>query len=242
MRTSKLTFANAIALIALFASLGGTVYAAAKIDGKTIRKASIPADRFQADSLTGTQINESSLDAVARAERAGEARNALRASSAPRALSAEQADTAAAADRAATARAVPAASHAAGADAAGFAQVAGALGGVAPGSYLRDCSGRGAVKGYILFDPQAADPTVSEYNCSGAPVQVQKVDGDYNVTFPGANGATNGANVGVGTAFGLHSLIGVRFLNGPNAFEVELRSSEGPERDLSNEKWSLVVF
>ncbi|HVQ58251.1 MAG TPA: hypothetical protein VMS60_05010 [Solirubrobacterales bacterium] len=242
-RTPKITFANAIALIALFASLGGTVYAAAKINGKTIRKASIPADRFQADSLTGVQINEGSLDTVARAERAVEAKNALRAGSAPRASAADQADTAASADRAATARTVPEATHAGTADAAGFAQAAGALGGVPPSSYLRDCEGRGAVKGYVLFDPQRAGaPKLSEFNCSGAAVQVQKVDGDYNVTFPGANGATNGANIGVGTAFGLHSLIGVRFLAGPNVFEVELRSSEGPDRDLSNEKWSLVVF
>ncbi|HEX6665857.1 MAG TPA: hypothetical protein VF081_04620 [Solirubrobacterales bacterium] len=238
MRTPKFTFANAIALIALFASLGGTVYAAAKIDGKTIRKSSIPADRFQADSLTGVQINEGSLDTVARAERAVEAKNALRAGSAPRATAADQADTAASADRAATARTVPEASHAGTADTAGFAQVAEALGGSAPGSYVQDCDGIGAIKGYLLFDPQApGDHIVSKYNCAGGIVQVQKVEGDYSVTFTGGNRASMGA----GTAFGLHSLLGVRFVE-PGVFTVELESSEGPGRDLSREPFSLIVF
>ncbi|HEX5610529.1 MAG TPA: hypothetical protein VFX45_10620 [Solirubrobacterales bacterium] len=235
----KLTFANAIALIALFISLGGTVYAAAKINGKTIRKASIPADRFQPDALTGVQIAESSLETVPKADKVVEAAAAARADSVPRVREANEAQTAAFADRVPSARTAPAATHSRTADAAAFAQVAEKLGGRAPGAYLDDC-GNGAVKGYVLFDPQApGNHKVAEYNCAGGVVQVQKNAGasaSYNVTFTGATGA----NMGITNAFGLHSLSGVDFANG--IFRVFIDHSEGFGRDLSREPFSLIVF
>ncbi|HVQ58254.1 MAG TPA: hypothetical protein VMS60_05025 [Solirubrobacterales bacterium] len=246
MRTPKLTFANAIALIALFASLGGTVYAAAKIDGKTIRKASIPADRFKPDGLTGAQIDEGTLDTVPRADRVAQVNNVPRAGFVPQVPEADEADVADTAVRAQAADRASFAPTASRADTADTAVNAETLGGQAPGAYVGDCEGRGAVKGYVLFDPQRAGaPKRSEFNCSGRQVQVTK-DGDcacYTVTFPGANGTgSNGADMGVTTAFGLHSLSGVDFDATSRTFRVFLDSSEEIGRDLSNERWSLVVF
>jgi hypothetical protein len=78
------TFSNVVACLALFMALGGTVYAAGKINGKQIQPSSIPGNRLKAssvatkqlkakavtpgkvkpNSLTGTQINESTLTGV----------------------------------------------------------------------------------------------------------------------------------------------------------------------------------
>lgn len=55
------TFSNLVALIALFVALGGTVYAASKINGKTIVKNSIPGNRIKKGSLTGSQIKNQAL-------------------------------------------------------------------------------------------------------------------------------------------------------------------------------------
>jgi hypothetical protein len=60
----RITFSNVVALLALFFALGGTVYAAAKISGKTIKPKSIPANRIKPGSLTSKQIKDSSLAAV----------------------------------------------------------------------------------------------------------------------------------------------------------------------------------
>jgi hypothetical protein len=55
------TFSNVIACIALFAALGGTVYAAGKISGSQIKPKSIPGNRIKPNSLTGKQIKAGSL-------------------------------------------------------------------------------------------------------------------------------------------------------------------------------------
>jgi len=82
-----LTFSNVVAFVALFVALGGSVYAAGKINGKQIKPSSIPGNRLKAssvatkqlkskavtagkvkpNSLTGTQVNESSLKGVSAA-------------------------------------------------------------------------------------------------------------------------------------------------------------------------------
>lgn len=59
-----LTFSNAIALIALFVALGGSVYAASKLNGKQIKKSSVPGNRLKPDSVGGKQVNESKLGTV----------------------------------------------------------------------------------------------------------------------------------------------------------------------------------
>lgn len=78
-----------ISCLALFAALGGTVYASSTISGKTIKKSSLPGNRvkknslpgnrIKKNSLTGTQINESKLGQVPSAGSAVNATNAVNA-------------------------------------------------------------------------------------------------------------------------------------------------------------------
>jgi hypothetical protein len=56
-----ITFSNVIACIALFVALGGSVYAAAKIDGKQIKAKSIPGNRIKPKTLTAKQVKPRSL-------------------------------------------------------------------------------------------------------------------------------------------------------------------------------------
>lgn len=82
-----LTFSNVVACLALFIALGGSVYAAGKINGKQIKANSLPGNRLKpksiaanrikpktltgrqvkAGSLTGTQIKQSTLTGVSAA-------------------------------------------------------------------------------------------------------------------------------------------------------------------------------
>ena len=64
LRGRRPSAAMVVALIALFAAVFGTAYAANKISGKMIRKGSEPGNRIKDDSLTGKQVNESSLGVV----------------------------------------------------------------------------------------------------------------------------------------------------------------------------------
>jgi hypothetical protein len=81
-----LTFSNVVAVIALFLALGGSVYAAGKINGKTVKRNSLPGNRLKADSVTGLQVNEGSLGVV---PNAGNATNAVNATNATNASSAQ---------------------------------------------------------------------------------------------------------------------------------------------------------
>lgn len=63
----RLSPSMAVALLALLVALTGTSYAAAKINGKSIQKASIPGNRLKADAATGAQVKEASLGTVPRA-------------------------------------------------------------------------------------------------------------------------------------------------------------------------------
>lgn len=111
-----------VALVALFAGLCGSVYAAGgkhKISGKTIKAKSMPGNRImpnslagnrikaktlvgnrlRADTVTGTQVNESTLARVPLAERAAGAETAKLADNATNALNAADALSAANADK-----------------------------------------------------------------------------------------------------------------------------------------------
>jgi hypothetical protein len=77
-----------VALVALFAALGGTGYAAATFNGRDIQKRSIPANRIVSNALGGRQIDESKLGPVPVAQQA------LSAQTAASATHAAQADTA----------------------------------------------------------------------------------------------------------------------------------------------------
>jgi hypothetical protein len=59
-----LTYANVMSTIAVFLVLGGTVYAAAKINGSEIKRNSIPGNRVKRHSLTKAQINRAKLGTV----------------------------------------------------------------------------------------------------------------------------------------------------------------------------------
>jgi hypothetical protein len=65
--------AMVVAVIALFASLAGSVYAASKINGGNIKKSSIPGNRIKSDSVTGKQVKESTLGTVPDATNASNA-------------------------------------------------------------------------------------------------------------------------------------------------------------------------
>ncbi|HVQ58253.1 MAG TPA: hypothetical protein VMS60_05020 [Solirubrobacterales bacterium] len=195
MTRPKLTFANAIALIALFIALGGTVYAAAKINGRTIRKGSIPADRLKADSLTGLEINEQLLGTVP---------SAMRASTVPRAAQAGRAPSAARATRAANAEVAVSAGSAESAqraDRAGLAAQAGlvadvpALGGVPAENYLRKCAGQTVLAAVTVdINFQSKVPFVvddREFNCAGPRIAIERLrEGETIVTVPNVPAGT----------------------------------------------------
>jgi hypothetical protein len=83
-----------VALVALFAALGGTGYAAATLSGRDIQKRSIPANRVVNNSLGGGQINESKLGPVPVAQQALTAQTAASATHAAQADSADSATNA----------------------------------------------------------------------------------------------------------------------------------------------------
>lgn len=90
-----------IACLALFVALGGTVLAATKIDGKTIKVKSLPGNRLKVGSVPGNRIAPRSLlGSQIRVDTLGEVPNATHASSAD---TARHAQTATAADHAADA-------------------------------------------------------------------------------------------------------------------------------------------
>jgi hypothetical protein len=68
--------AMVVALLALFVAMGGSVYAASKINGTTVKKNSLPGNRIKKNSVTGTQVNESTLGAVSSASNATHATTA----------------------------------------------------------------------------------------------------------------------------------------------------------------------
>jgi hypothetical protein len=64
MKFTRPSHATLIAYLALFVALGGTVYAASRINGKQIRPRSTPGNRLKRNGVTGKQVKESSLNAL----------------------------------------------------------------------------------------------------------------------------------------------------------------------------------
>ncbi len=101
----------AVACLALMVALGGSVYAAAKIDGHTVRRESLPGNRLErtsvpgnrlkpgsvgggriaSGSLTGVQVDAATLGKVPEASRADSAATARSANTAITATSASEA-------------------------------------------------------------------------------------------------------------------------------------------------------
>jgi hypothetical protein len=68
-----------ISIVALFVALGGTSYAAVKLNGKDIKKGTVAGKALKKNTLTGVQIKESKLGKVpsaAKADTAGSASSA----------------------------------------------------------------------------------------------------------------------------------------------------------------------
>lgn len=179
----RLNATQVIAWVALFVSLGGTVYAAAKINGKTIKKGSIPANRIKADSLGGAQIDEGSLGSVAVANRVTEADHAAEAKLA------EFADKALVAEKVATANTAASALRAMEAEKADEAMTAtratrtSLLGGLPDGDYQRTCQ-RGAILASAFVE--VGRPEGGSFSCGGKGVPVVELSrGRFKMEFPG---------------------------------------------------------
>lgn len=76
------TPALVISILALFVALGGTSYAAVKLNGKNIKKGTVSGKALKKNTLTGTQIKESKLGKVPSASVADRALSAENAASA----------------------------------------------------------------------------------------------------------------------------------------------------------------
>lgn len=81
-RLSKPSPALVIACLALVMSMAGTGYAAAKINGKNIKKGTVSGTALKKNTLGGTQIKESKLGTVPKAANADNAASAANAANA----------------------------------------------------------------------------------------------------------------------------------------------------------------
>jgi hypothetical protein len=95
--------ATVLSLIALFAALGGTSYAAATISGKQVKNGTLTGADIKNNSVGGADVKESKLGQVPSAAKALQSDKATQADDATRAQKATSADTALQADKAATA-------------------------------------------------------------------------------------------------------------------------------------------
>jgi hypothetical protein len=231
----RLTFANVVSVIALFAALGGGAMAALaknSVKAKQIAANAVRAAEIKDGEVKGAEVDEGSLGKVASAQ------------------SADSAGTAGFADTAATANSAQQAENASNAQ---NAQNAAQLGGVAAGSYLQeDCTTAasqqpGKVNGFARVRGRAEMPSTyssadadvdADYNCAGPAVQVRRVGvGQYYVRFPG-NGSivavatprlsSAGTGVTVTDQTDNHIAVGhAEFGNDAGSFLVTIRDSDG---------------
>lgn len=59
-----LTYANVVSSLCLFVLLGGSAYAATRIDGSTIKNRSIPGTKIQKNKIGGDAVKESALGTI----------------------------------------------------------------------------------------------------------------------------------------------------------------------------------
>jgi hypothetical protein len=233
----RFTSAHAIALIALFVALGGTVYAASSINGKSIKKGSIPGNRLKTEGVTGTQIVESTLGTVPSAAQATKANEATKAAEAAKAVQATKAVEATKATTASTANSANNANHANVADSAGTAADSAALGGFSAGNYQRGCA-NGAIRGVARVNENNGNPQlITAFNCSGGPIHLaRKGPGKYEVDFEGV-GAVLSATASVivpGTAATVEGQFEGSFL--VTTFNTKT------ETLLDNDQFTIVVY
>jgi hypothetical protein len=96
---ARLTYANVVAMLALFLALGGGAYAAVtlpknSVKAKQIAPGAVRTSEIKNNAAKGRDIDESSLGTVPSATRAATATNADRATSADRAANADHATSA----------------------------------------------------------------------------------------------------------------------------------------------------
>lgn len=78
----RLTPSIVISILALFIAIGGTSYAAVKINGKNIKAGTVAGKALKKNTITGKQVKESSLGKVPAATTADTATNATNAATA----------------------------------------------------------------------------------------------------------------------------------------------------------------
>ena len=81
----------AVALVALFAALGGTSYAVSRIDGRQLKAASVSGSKLRRNTLGAREIREAALATVPKSKHAAQADRATSAVLADRARSADSA-------------------------------------------------------------------------------------------------------------------------------------------------------
>lgn len=81
-KNRRLTPSLIISILALFVAIGGTSYAAVKINGKNIKKGTVAGKALKKNTVTGAKIKESSLAKVPSAKVADSATNATNATNA----------------------------------------------------------------------------------------------------------------------------------------------------------------
>jgi hypothetical protein len=159
-----LTYANAMASIAVFIALGGGAYAAVQVNGKDIKPRSIAGKKLKNNTLGGKQINERRLGQVPRAARAqlatkaGSADTAGSAGVAQSATSATRAETATTASRAGRATTADTATTATNATSAANADNAATLAGAPPSAYIVSCSATTTAYGGVCWDNASRGP------------------------------------------------------------------------------------
>ena len=153
-----LTYANAMASIAVFIALGGGAYAAVQVNGKNIKPRSIAGKKLKNNTLGGKQINEGKLGTVPKAKQAQSATHADSATTAGSATSATRADTASTASRATRATTADTATTATNATSAANADNAAALGGDAPAAFLVSCPAATTLYGGVCWDDASRGP------------------------------------------------------------------------------------
>jgi len=171
-----LTYANAMASIAVFVALGGGAYAAVHVNGKNIENRTISGKKLKNNTLGGKQINERRLGQVPRAKRAQSAATAGSASTATTAGSASTATTAGSATtatrantansansantatRATTADTATTAVNATNATTADSADDAATLGGDPPAAFLVSCPPATTLYGGVCWDNASRGP------------------------------------------------------------------------------------
>lgn len=91
---TRFSYANVMSTLAVFLAIAGGAYAAAKINGKTLKNQSVAGKKLKKNTITGKQVKESKLGKVPKAKQADKATTADTATTANSATTASTADNA----------------------------------------------------------------------------------------------------------------------------------------------------